>query len=144
MLQNNTSFYWGPYKRTQSEALQQAKFYLPRQAAVPQQALLCHSSTQATVDKGVLCTVARLLRQLYILHEPQGEKSLCVLGRFVRCGASTVAIDALQFESFYTVPFYWSILFRSMIIKLVGLKVASFYPPPPPLSSTTQTAKQDV
>ena len=96
---------------TQTVALRQAKLYLPRQATAPR-LIYCGSYIYMKVE-GVLSNAARLLQllsttarllwpqQLYILHERHPR----VLQRLVYCGASTVGIDAPQFESFYTVPF---------------------------------------
>ena len=74
----------GPYKRTQTAALWQAKFYLPHQAVAPQHIycgaavhLLWHHSRQAAVDETPSSTAACLLRQLYIaaaVHELQYMK----------------------------------------------------------------------
>ena len=66
----------GPCKRTQTAALQQAKFYLSAAC------LLQRRSTQAVVD--------------------EGKKVSCVLRRLVYY--STVGVNAPQFEFFYTVP----------------------------------------
>ena len=44
----------GPYKRPQTAALRQAKFYLPRQAAAPQRLIYCSNiyiSAMAAVDQ---------------------------------------------------------------------------------------------
>ena len=66
----------GQYKRTQTAALQQAKFYLPQEAALPQWLVYCGNicygrSRPATVD--------------------QGEKQ-----SLVYCGSFTVAPHQLQ------------------------------------------------
>ena len=60
----------GPYKRTQTAALWQAKFYLPHQAVAPQHIycgaavhLLWHHSRQAAVDETPSSNAACLLRQ---------------------------------------------------------------------------------
>ena len=120
----------GLYKRTQTAALRQAKFYLPRQAAVPQRLVYCGDiyscygrSRQAAVDKSLfspLSTAACLLRpqQLYIYiavtvdklqltrdsFSPSSTSAPRLLQRLVYCSASKVGVKVPQFESFYTVP----------------------------------------
>ena len=104
----------GWYKRAPIAVLRQAKYYLPRQAAVPQQALLRHPGVLPLVF------IPRVLRLMYCgsykfegsitaVHEPQYMRDKKYL---VYCGASctaaaAVGIDAPQFESFYTVPYFF-------------------------------------
>ena len=87
----------GWYKRAPIEAQPQAKFYPPRQAAVPHQALLRHPS----------CTVACVLRQLcvWLLWPQYTSRSIRGIKEYlVYCGSAAARVDAPQFESFYTVP----------------------------------------
>ena len=68
----------GWYKRTPIVALQQAKLYPPRQAAMA----AVHEPQYTGYSFSTLCTAAP-----------------CVLRHLVYCGT-----DAPQFESFYTIP----------------------------------------
>ena len=56
-------------KRGYVQALQQTKFYLPRQAAAAKACVLWRSSTRGAAVHKILfypsCTAARVLRQLY-------------------------------------------------------------------------------
>ena len=65
------------YKRTQTAVLRQAKFYLPRQAAVPQWLIYC--SRRAAVDERLfspLSTATRLLRLIYCGHSSYNNISI--------------------------------------------------------------------
>ena len=74
-LQSSIQLYFskGPYKRSQTAAHRQAKFYLPRQASAPQRLIYCGNiyscygrSRRATVDEGkksLLATASHLLRR---------------------------------------------------------------------------------
>ena len=53
----------GPYKRTQTAALRQAQFYLPRQAAVAQQLIQCGAAVHKRFFS-LSCTSACVLRQV--------------------------------------------------------------------------------
>ena len=96
--------------RTKGLKLRKAKFYLPRQAAAPQQALLLRHSRRAAVGKSLyfyIRTIVTPFPERHSIHRSQKVHNLLN----EKLTPLQTKPPRLDFESFYTVSFLCDLFF---------------------------------